>query len=160
MDELMIPPSKVARLQRLGMYATVVVVAFFIGFVPMWLSARSRANERDAMQQTLRLAQAENTLAAAAIYARRGDYEPAREAASAFYTNLRADLDSQAGYSLSQRDALQPLLLQRDQIITLLARSDPAAGERLADAYLLYRRAMGTLASPAPVSSGPIERAP
>jgi len=136
----------VARLQRLGLYATVVFVAFLIGFIPMWLRARSRANERDAVQQVLRLTQAENTLAAAAIQARRGDYEPAREAASTFYTNLRAELDRpQSVFSASQRDMLQPLVVQRDQMITLLARADPAAAERLADAYVSYRRATGTL---------------
>lgn len=146
MDKATNQPPKVARLQRLGLYATVVFVAFLIGFIPMWLRARSRANERDAVQQVLRLTQAENTLAAAAIQARRGDYEPAREAASTFYTNLRAELDRpQSVFSASQRDMLQPLVVQRDQMITLLARADPAAAERLADAYVSYRRATGTL---------------
>jgi hypothetical protein len=154
MDKPTNQPLKLARLQRLGGYATVILVAFLIGFVPMWLRARTRANERDAAQQAARLAQAENTLASAAIYARRGDYEPAREAASAFYTNLRAELDRpESALSGSRRDMLQPLLLQRDQLITLLARADPAVAERLADAYLSYRRAMGTLPSPALANS-------
>jgi len=142
-------PLKVARLQRLGLYATVVFVAFLIGFIPMWLRARTRADERDAVQQVLRLTQAENTLAAAAIQARRGDYEPAREAASTFYTNLRAELDrgSSVFSASQQRDMLQPLLGQRDQMITLLARADPAVAERLADTYVSYRRATGSLPS-------------
>jgi hypothetical protein len=141
-------PLKVAQLQRLGVYATVVFVAFLIGFIPMWLRARTRANERDAVQQVLRLTQAENTLAAAAIQARRGDYEPAREAASTFYTNLRAELDRGSSvFSASQRDMLQPLLAQRDQMITLLARADPAVAERLADTSVSYRRATGSLPS-------------
>ena len=42
---------------------------------------------------------------------------------------------------------VSPLLVQRDQMITLLARADPAVAERLADAYLSYRRATGTLPS-------------
>lgn len=151
MDEPTNTPLKVARLQRLGVYATVIFVAFLIGFVPMWLTARTRANERDTAQHALLFSQAENTLGAAAIYARRGDYEPARQAVSSFYTSLRAELDRpQPAISASQRDLLQPLLVQRDQMITLLARSDPAAADRLADAYLSYRRAMGTLAGPSP----------
>jgi hypothetical protein len=149
MDKPTNQPLKVARLQRFGVYATVICVAFLMGLVPMWLTARTRANERDAAQHALLFAQAENTLGAAAIYARRGDYEPAREAASTFYTNLRAELDRpQSVFSASQRDMLQSLLMQRDQTITLLARSDPAVAERLAEAYLSYRRAMGTLAAP------------
>jgi hypothetical protein len=148
MDRPTNQPLKVARLQRLGVWATVILVAFLIGFVPMWLRARALANERDAVQQAARLTQAENMLASAAIYARRGDYEPARVAASTFYTNLRAELDRpQSVFSASQRDMLEPLLEQRDQTITLLARADPAVAERLADAYLSYRRATGTLDS-------------
>lgn len=148
MNEPTNQPLEVARLKRLGVYASVLFVAFLVGFVPMWLTARTRANERDAAQHALLFTQAENTLGSAAIYARRGDYEPAREAASTFYTKLRAELDRPGStVSASQRDRLQPLLMQRDQTITLLARSDPAVAERLADAYLAYRRAMGTLAS-------------
>ena len=146
MDEQTKRPLHLARHRRLDLYATVALVAFLIGLVPMWLRSQTHANERDAAQHALRLTQAENTLASAAIYARRGDYEPARQAASTFYTNRRGELDSpQSALSASQREMLQPLLVQRDQAITLLARSDPAVAERLADAYLSYRRAMGTL---------------
>lgn len=142
------PPLKVARLQRLGVYGTVVGVALLVGFVPMWLVARTRANERDAVQQAFRLAQLENMVAAAAIQSRRGDYEPAREAASSFYTKLRAELDrSEQVFSPSQRASIEPLLARRDQLITLLARADPAAVDALADLYISYRRAAGTLAS-------------
>ena len=149
MDQATTPPLKVARLQRLGVYAIVVFAAFLVGFVPMWLVARTRADERDAVQQALRLTQLENTLAAAAIQARRGDYEPAREAASTFYTSLRAELDrSASGFSAPQREMMQSVLAQRDQLITLLARADPAVAERLADAYVSYRQKTGTLPVP------------
>ena len=84
---------KSARVQRFAVYATVVFAAFLPGFVPMWLAARTSANERNAAQQVLRLTEIETALVAAAIQARRGDYEPARTAASTFYTNLRAELD-------------------------------------------------------------------
>jgi hypothetical protein len=115
----------------------------------MWLVARTRANERDVVQQALRLTQLENGLAAAAIQARRGDYEPAREAASTFYTNLRAELDrSPSAFTLPQREMMQSLLTQRDQLITLLAHADPAVAERLADAYVSYRQTTGTLPQP------------
>ena len=143
-------PVKNARVQRFAIYATVVVAAFLLGFVPMWLAARTSANERNAAQQALRLTQIENTLAAATIQARRGDYEPAREAASTFYTNLRAELDrADSGFAVPPRDALQALLADRDQMITLLARSDPAAAERLANTYISYRQTAGTLPRPA-----------
>ena len=139
-------PVKSARVQRFAVYATVVFAAFLLGFVPMWLVARTRANERNAAQQALRLTQIENALAAAAIQARRGDYEPARTAASTFYTTLRAELDrADSGFAVPSRDALQALLTERDQMITLLARSDPAVAERLANTYISYRQTAGTL---------------
>ncbi|MBP7778846.1 MAG: hypothetical protein KA371_17150 [Acidobacteria bacterium] len=74
MDHPTPPPPKVARLQRLGRCAAVILVAVLAGFLPTWLIARTRANERDAAQRALGLARAENTLACAAIHARRGDY--------------------------------------------------------------------------------------
>ena len=101
-------PVKSARVQRFAIYATVVFAAFLVGFLPMWLVARTRGNERNAAQQALRVAQIENALAAATIQSRRGDYEPARTAASTFYTNLRAELDrADSGFAVPARDALQ-----------------------------------------------------
>ena len=141
------------QLRRLGLYATVLLFAFLLGLVPMWVQARSRARERDAAEQALRLTQLENTLASAAIQARRGDYEPAREAASLFFTNLTAELERvPSEFTPAERERMQSLLAERDQLITLLARADPAVAERLADTYVSYRQAMGTL--PPPIGSG------
>jgi hypothetical protein len=140
-------PVRVRQLRRVGIFAAIVFAAFLLGFLPMWLSARARTIERDAVQQALRLSELENALAAAALQARRGDYEPARETASTFFTDLQAQLDrSPAVFSAAQREMMQSLLAQRDQVITLLARGDPAVAERLADAYASYRREMGTAA--------------
>jgi len=140
-------------LKRVGVYAAVLLVAFLLGFVPMWMQARARADERDAAQQTLRLTQIEATLASAAIQTRRGDYEPAREAASTFYTNLTAEMDRVPSvFTPPQRERMQALLAERDQMITLLARADPAVAERLTDAYVSFRQAMGTL--PPPIGGG------
>jgi hypothetical protein len=64
------------------------------------------------------------------IAAKRGEYEPARQTLSDFYTNLRNEVDlkgSDSIYSAVQRRNLRTLLLTRDEVITLLARSDPAA---------------------------------
>ena len=139
-------PVKVRQLRRLGMFGAAVFAAFLLGFLPMWLSARTRTIERNAVQQALRLSELENTLAAAALQARRGDYEPARDAASTFFTNLQAQFDrTPSAFSAPQREMMQSLLAQRDEIITLLARADPAAAERLADAYVAYRQEMGAL---------------
>lgn len=131
-------------MKRVGIYGTVLLGVFLLGFVPMWLIARERANERDVAQAGLRLSQMQNRLASASIDARRGEYEPARIAASDFFTALRAEIDRGQDGALSQqhREALQPFLAQRDELITLLARNDPAAAARLADLYIVYRKAV------------------
>jgi hypothetical protein len=86
----------------------------------------------------------QGNLASAVIDARRGDYEPARQAASQFFTSLRAEIDKGDASDLTQaqRAGLPPLFAGRDEVITLLARSDPAAADRLADLYVAYRKVM------------------
>ena len=90
------------------------------------------------------MSQLQNRLATAAINAKRGEYEPARIAASDFYTDLRAEVDRAADGALndSQRQRVAPMLTERDELITLLARGDPAAADRLAGLYLAYTQAI------------------
>lgn len=131
--------------RRIAVYAVVLLVVFLLGLIPMWLAARGRAAERDTAQRDLRLCRLENNLLSAAIESRRGEYERARVAASTFFTSLREQVDlneSSADLTAQQREGLRPLLNQRDDLITLLARSDPAAADRLAEMYVSFRKAM------------------
>jgi len=142
-EEVEIKPARSSNLlQRVGIYAALMLVAFLVGFVPMWLKARESGNNLAATERTLSLARLQNALATAALDARRGDYEPARQAASQFYTSLQADIDkgNDSTLSTAQRDAAQALFGGRDEIITLLARSDPAAADRLSDVYASFRK--------------------
>ena len=136
---------KVPLLRRIGIYAVVLLAVFLIGLIPMWLAARGRAAERDTAQRELRLCQMENNLASAALDARRGEYERARLATSNFFTTLRDEIDVRDPSDLSdeQKTRLRPLLNQRDDLITLLARSDPASADRLIDMYTSFRKGMG-----------------
>jgi hypothetical protein len=88
------------------------------------------------------LAQLQNTLAAALIDVQRGQYEPARQVTSDFYTNLRRQVDSDDGSLLTpaQREGFRSLLAERDELITLLARSDAAATDRLYAVYSTYNK--------------------
>lgn len=133
------------RVRRLLLYAAVLLGVFLLGLVPMWLTARERAQERDTAQAALRNSALQNTLASAAIDARQGRYEPARQAASEFFTNLRTEIDRgrDAVFNETQQNNLRSLLAARDDTITLLARSDPASADRLVDLYNTYRQAMG-----------------
>lgn len=129
-------------LGRIGTYAALALVAFLVGFVPMWLKARESGNQLAAAERTLGQSRLQNSIASAALDARRGDYEPARQAASQFYTSLQAELDKGDDSTLApaQRTAAQTLFAGRDEIITLLARSDPAVADRLSDVYAAYRK--------------------
>ncbi|HXG84244.1 MAG TPA: hypothetical protein VNI84_09470 [Pyrinomonadaceae bacterium] len=130
---------KSETLKRVGIVGTIALVAFLLGFVPMWLSARNYENERDAVQKTLRPSVLQNNLATAAINARRGEFEQARQQTSDFYTDLRAEVDrEESAFSPQQREAVQPILAQRDETITLLARNDAAAVDRLTDLYFAF----------------------
>ena len=138
--------------KRLIVYAAIFLIGVLVGLVPMWLKARERARELETTRVEWRRSQMRSALSAAALDARRGDYEPARKAMSDFFTTLTSELDRGENSTLdqTQRAAVQPLLGQRDEIITLLARSDPAAADRLADLDAAYRKAMG---NPAPLDS-------
>jgi len=125
--------------KRLALWAALLLSAFLFGLIPTWLSERETARQRDAAQSNLRLSQLQNRLATASLKARRGEYEAARVATSDFFTDLRAEVDRrESGFSPKQREAVQPILNERDHVITLLARSDTAATERLTDLYLAY----------------------
>jgi DNA anti-recombination protein RmuC len=131
-------------LRRAGIYLVAALALFLIGFIPMWLTARSCATELHQTQGELRLARMQNGLASAAIDARRAEYESARQAASRFFTESRAEIERGEGSALTQtqRDQLNSLLAPRDEIITLLARGDPVSADRLAEMYVSYRKLM------------------
>lgn len=132
-------------MRRFIIYAGVLLVVFLLGFVPMWLKARTAADSLNTAERQLTLARMQGNLASAVIDARRGDYEPARQAASQFFTALRAEIDKgeTSDFTQAQREGIQPLFAGRDEIITLLARSDPAAADKLSDLYVAYRKIMG-----------------
>jgi len=129
-------------MRRVGIYAAVLLAGLLLGFVPTWVKARQCAGSLAEAEQNAGLARMQSQLASAAIDARRGDYEPARQAASQFFTSLRAEADRGEASALTpaQRGGVQPLFVERDEIITLLARNDPASADRLSDLYASYRK--------------------
>ena len=129
--------------RRFGIYAAAALVIFLAGLIPMWLKADAARSQRDAARRELRLSRMQNMLASSAVDAGRGEYEPARQEASDFFTALREHLDhggAEETLSAAQREGLKPLLTERDDVITLLARSDPAAGPRLLEMHAAFRR--------------------
>jgi len=137
--EIKADSGKNEMLKRVGIVGAIALVAFLLGFVPMWLSARNYENERDAVQKTLRPSVLQNNLATAAINARRGEFEQVRQQTSDCFTHLRAEIDrEESSFSPQQREAVLPILAQRDETITLLARNDAAAVDHLTDLYFAF----------------------
>lgn len=131
-----------SRNKRLLIYIAIVAIAFLLGLVPMWWKSRSCASQLTSVQQALTISSLQNNLANATLDAKRGDYEPARQAVSEFFTKLRVEVDrgSDSVFNEGQRTNLAPVFSGRDDTITLLARSDPASVDRLTDLYLKYRQ--------------------
>lgn len=117
-----------------------LLVAFLLGFVPMWLSNRQLAADIANRDKDLRRSRIQNTLTAATIYARRGEYETARQNTSTFFTDVRAEMDkgNEGVLTEQERIGLNRVMAERDEIITLLSRNDPAAAERLSNAFIEY----------------------
>ena len=129
------------RIWRLVIYVAGLLLAFLLGFVPMWLKSGECSSRLAEAERQSSLARMENSLVSAAMDARRGDFETARVAASDFFTVLRAatSTDVDSALSQAQKDGARPLLAQRDQIITLLSRGDVASADLLSDLYVSYR---------------------
>jgi hypothetical protein len=123
----------------------VLCVVFLAGFAPMWLKTSRLAAELHRAQRALRLETIQLTLANAALAARRGDYEPARQGMTTFFSLVTTELERGIGSALPSggRADFETLLAQRDDLITLLARSDAAAAERLAAVYAGFRKSLG-----------------
>ena len=138
------PVKTTHRIRRFILYVARLLLAFLLGFVPMWLKSRECSSSLSEAERQSSLARMQNLLGSAAIVARRGDYETARQAASDFFTFLRAETSKGVDSALSQaqKDGAQPLLAQRDQIITLLARGEAASADLLSDVYVAYSKIM------------------
>jgi hypothetical protein len=132
--------KKYSKLERIGMMLGLLFIAFMLGFVPMWLVKRTAAIERDTAVRELNVSRLQTQLGSSIVHARIGEYEPARIAASGFFTDLRTEIEREenAAFSSGQSAAFQPILAERDEVITLLARGDPASVERLTNLYLAY----------------------
>jgi hypothetical protein len=122
-----------------------LLVGFLIGFVPMWVRARQRTSERDQALHKLQTSELKDLLSAAALDSRRGQYETARKELSGFFTLLNTIMDRKDDRDISpeQLKSLQPVFSERDALITLLARSDPASADRLLNLDLALRKALG-----------------
>jgi hypothetical protein len=136
------------RNSRLPIYAGVLLLVFLLGFVPTCFVARRRGIERDTAQAALRISNLQNALGNAIVDARAGNFERARQGASDFFSTLATEVERSSIFNDAQETQLRPLLQERDETITSLARSDPYSADRLTKLYNRYREAVTTVAAP------------
>lgn len=124
--------------------AFAMLAVFLTGFFPMWLKSGRLAGELSRSQRQAQTQQIQLALANAALDARREDYEAARQNLTFFFKLIGAEVDRGLGSVLTGPvlAKLQPLLDQRDDLMRLLARNDPAAADRLAVAYQLCQMSL------------------
>lgn len=136
------PPAG-PRSRQLKTYGICLLAGLLIGVVPTGVRLLQTQRERGALQQQLRVANLEMNLSSAAVMARHGDYTAARDAASRFFSDAAQAVDNSGDDTLTmpQLSSLQSALADRDAVITLLARGDPAGAERLTTMYVAHRAA-------------------
>ncbi len=125
--------------------AIAIAAAVLIAVVSALILYHTVDSRWEAVNRTLTRYRIADCASSAALYARQGQYEKAREQASSFFTQLSTQLDSGKAFTDDQKNRLRPLLAQRDDVITLLARSDPASVDRLFQLELAYRNLAGAL---------------
>jgi hypothetical protein len=136
------------RNSRLPIYAGVLLLVFLLGFVPTCFVARRRGLERDTAQAALRISNLQNALGNAIVDARAGNFERARQGTSDFFSTLATEVERNSIFNDAQETQLRPLLQERDDTITSLARSDSYSADRLTKLYNQYREAVTTVAAP------------
>jgi hypothetical protein len=125
-----------ARLPRWLVLAVGAVFLFIAGLSIPYARAVRLDARLERTVRALTLARVENTLATAALEARRGRYESARQLASDFFTRLQGagvDLPAEA------RDEMRAVLTHRDTTITLLSRGAATSADLLDRLIAAYR---------------------
>ncbi len=130
-----------------------MILAFAIGFGWQYSHARRYSIDLQTAKYELELQTLVATLGAATIDAQRGAYEPARQHASDFFTQLEKE---KLTAPLSAQPEMTNIASQRDPIITALSRNDSQSGQLLTGLFTRLRVALGqdaaaeTIPAPAP----------
>lgn len=123
--------------RRFLLVVFLLAVAFGVGYIPQWLELRRLRATFATTSLELRLATLHRELGVASHEAQRNNFASAGEAASRFFSGC-AELANEERFENDERTkvALTSYAAQRDEVMALLAASDPAVRERLAGLYL------------------------
>lgn len=138
--------------RRLALIAAAVVAALLL-FFPQWSRARRLDGELERTRHELKFARLEGRLGAALSESLRSNYERARQLMVEFYGELQGSVGTVR--DAGQRRALDGILRERDEIITLLARANPESTQRLMLLYTSYFTAMDPAGRGTPAATPP-----
>ena len=94
------PAPKPLKKRSAWLPVLVLSGVFLLGFVPMWLQSGRLEREVFVAAREARVDQIQLTFAHAALEARRGEYETARQGTARVFSLIRAELDRGIGSAL------------------------------------------------------------
>jgi hypothetical protein len=119
--------------RTIGLAAAGLLIAFLLGFVPTYAAKRHAQHELEAARLELRLSRLQGRLGAAMAESLRSNYERARQLMAGYFSDLQGAVGQVE--NPAEKQALNAILAQRDEMITLLSRAQPESTQRL---MLLY----------------------
>jgi hypothetical protein len=122
---------KTNRLNKLLIYAGVLLLAFLAGFLPQRVQVSGLSGQVKALTQQTKVGAARQHLALAFVEVTNNNYGVAGQHASAFFDQLRQA--SETATDANEGKVLQSILAQRDETTGALAKADPAVRGRLQD---------------------------
>jgi hypothetical protein len=141
------------RNQWIGAAVVGLIVAFLIGFVPMWSRTRTLDRHLEETRFELELYRIQSHMGAALAEAQRSNYERARQLMTQVFASLQ-DASPQIA-DPQRRQGAEAVLGERDEIITQLSRAEPESTQRLMLLYTRLFAAIDPLGRNAPASVTP-----
>ena len=119
--------------KKLAVVAGALIAVFLLGYIPSRMSARNAQDQIIRLHDDLRLADLRGELGMASYEANQNNYANAAQHSTAFFNGLREAITNASDQTLKQN--LEGMLARRDEITANLAEANPAAKEKLAQAY-------------------------
>jgi len=131
----LLPPAPAISMDRrtIGLVAAGILIAFLLGFVPQTIAKNHARRDLETARLELRLSREQGRLGAALAESMRSNYERSRQLMAGFFTDMQGAVGQVP--DARRRQALTGILSQRDEVITLLSRSQPEASQRLMILY-------------------------
>ena len=125
-------------LKRVGIVVALMLAAYLVGFVPVWIHSDRLEDEAARLRSIDRAHTLKSELAAASLHAGQGRFDEAIAAAGSFFDRLAGEIGATDG-TLNNEPAIGEaavnMLARRDEIVTMLARGDADAEGVLAGWY-------------------------